>query len=181
MKTLPLPAERLRAMYAGGQANAAARRFARLWARVFGLGMAPKRWVTLEVTGRRSGRTVRFPLGMADWQGHWYLVPMLGGQCNWVRNVRAAGGQAVLRRRRAVPCRLVELPEDERPAILRRYLHQVPGARPHMPAGPHAPVADFQAIASQYPVFLVIPVSAGLAGPRSRSARGRPQPKERAS
>jgi len=83
MKTLPLPAERLRAMYAGGQANAAARRFARLWARVFGLGMAPKRWVTLEVTGRRSGRTVRFPLGMADWQGHWYLVPMLGGQCNW--------------------------------------------------------------------------------------------------
>jgi len=157
MRTLPLSAKSLRAMYAGGQANATGRRFARLWALVFRLGILPKRWVTLEVTGRRSGRTVRFPLGMADWDGHWYVVPMLGEQCNWVQNVRAGGGQAVLRRRRAVPCRLVELPEAERPVILRRYLQKVPGARPHMPVGPHAPTADLVAIASRYPVFQVVP------------------------
>jgi len=160
MRTWPLSAESLRAMYAGGQANATGRRFARLWALVFGLGIAPRRWVTLEVPGRRSGRTTRFPLGMADLAGHWYLVPMLGEQCNWVQNVRACGGQAVLRRRRAVPCRLVELPEDERPAILRRYLQKVPGARPHMLAGPDATTADLAAIASRYPVFLVVPAPA---------------------
>lgn len=149
--------DRLRAMYAGGQGNATARRFSRCWARVFDWGILPRRWVTLEVTGHRSGRIRRFPLGMADWEGNWYLVPMLGERCQWVRNVRAADGQAVIRRRRAVRCRLVELPEAERPAVLRRYLLKVPGARPHIPVRPDAPEADFAAIAPRYPVFLVVP------------------------
>jgi len=151
----PLSDERLRAMYAGGRGDATARRFARLWAAAFGLGLMPRRWVTLEVEGRRSGRLVRFPLGMADWQGQWYLVPMLGGRCNWVQNVRARDGRATIRRRRAVSCRLVEVPVSERPAIIRRYLEQVPGARPHIPVDRHAPLADFEAIASRYPVFRV--------------------------
>ena len=75
----------LRAMYAGGRGNATARRYARTWAAVLGAGLAPRRWVTLEVPGRRTGRTTRFPLGMADWRGAWYLVSMLGEDCNWVR------------------------------------------------------------------------------------------------
>jgi hypothetical protein len=153
----PLSDDRLRAMYAGNRADATARRFARLWAIVFALGLLPRRWITLEVAGRRSGRTVRFPLGMADWHGQWYLVPMLGDQCNWVRNVRAAGGRATIRRRRRVGCRLVEVPASERPAILRRYLEQVPGARPHIPVDRHASRAEFEAIAPLYPVFLVLP------------------------
>lgn len=151
--------DRLRAMYAGGHGNATAQWFSRCWARVFDWGILPRRWVTLEVTGRRSGRIRRFPLGMADWEGRWYLVPMLGERCQWVRNVRAADGQAVIRRRRATRCRLVELPEAERPAILRRYLLKVPGARPHIPVRPDAPEADFAAIAPRYPVFLVVPES----------------------
>jgi hypothetical protein len=154
----------LRAMYAGGHGNATARRFSRCWARVFDLGVLPRRWVTLEVAGCRSGRIRRFPLGMADFQGRWYLVPMLGERCQWVRNVRAADGQAVIRRRRAVRCRLVELPEAERPAILRRYLLKVPGARPHIPVRPDAPDADFAAIAPDYPVFLVVPDSVDKEG-----------------
>jgi F420H(2)-dependent quinone reductase len=149
----------LRAMYAGGRADATARRFARFWGVAFRLGLLPRRWVTLEVAGRRSGRTRRFPLGMADWQGRWYLVPMLGERCNWVRNVRAADGQAVLRRRHAVRCQLVEVPEVGRPVILRRYLQKVPGARPHLPVSPDAPLADFAAIAARYPVFLVVPAA----------------------
>jgi hypothetical protein len=92
---------------------------------------------------------------MADWQGQWYLVPMLGEGCNWVRNVRAAGGQATLRRRRGVGCRLVEVPVNERAAIIKRYVEKVPGARPHIPVDRHAPVADFEAISQDYPVFRV--------------------------
>ncbi len=38
MRTLPLSAESMRAMYAGGQANAAGRHFAPFWALVFRLG-----------------------------------------------------------------------------------------------------------------------------------------------
>ncbi len=131
MGTWPFSDDELRAMYSRGRAGATARRFAHLWAAVFALGLTPKRWVTLEVAGRRSGRAVRFPLGMADWDGRWYLVPMLGERCNWVQNVRAPGGRATLRHRRAVACRLVEVPVSERPPIIKRYLEEVPGARPH--------------------------------------------------
>ncbi len=149
--------ERLRATYAGGRGNATARRLSRLWAAVFGLGLAPERWVTLEVTGRRSGRLIRFPLGMADWNGAWYLVPMLGERSNWVQNVRAAGGQATLRHGRARRCRLIEVPVSERGPILRRYLDRVPGGRPHIPVRRDAPLAAFDAIAPHYPVFRVAP------------------------
>ena len=157
MDTWPFSDDRPRAMYPGGRADATARRLARLWAAVFGLGLAPKRWVSLEVAGRRSGRITRFPLGMADWDGQWYLVPMLGERCNWVQNVRAADGRAALRHRRAVACRLVEVPLRERPPIIKRYLQKVPGARPHIPVDRHAPLADFEAISSRYPVFRVVP------------------------
>jgi len=170
MRTLIISERRLRAMYTGGRGNAAARRFARLWASVFGLGLQPRRWVTLEVAGRRSGRVVRFPLGMADWDGQWYLVSMLGEGCNWVQNVRAAGGRAVLRRRRAVTCQLAEVPTAERAAIIRRYLEKVPGGRPHIPVSLGAPLTDFEALAPRYPVFRVIPVDGQLPGPR-RGAR----------
>ena len=160
----------LRAMYPGGRADAAARRFARLWGAVFRLGLAPKRWVTLEVTGRRSGRVTRFPLGMARVGDQWYLVSMLGERCNWVQNVRAADGRATLLHRRATPCRLVEVPVSERAPIIKRYLARVPGARPHVPAGRHAPLADFESIAARYPVFRVVPVPA-LARRADRAAR----------
>jgi hypothetical protein len=71
MTTWPFTSDRLRAMYAGGRGDETARRFSRLWAAIFGLGLLPRRWVTLEVPGRRSGRLTRFPLGMADLSGQW--------------------------------------------------------------------------------------------------------------
>ena len=161
MKTWMSYSDRLRSMYAGGRADVRARRLSMLWATVFGLGLGPRRWVSLEVTGRKSGRIVRFPLGMADLAGQWYLVSMLGEHCNWVLNVRAAGGQAVIRHGRAIDCHLVEVPSAERPEILRRYLRKVPGGRPHIPVSRHASVADFAAIAPRYPVFRVVPGEGG--------------------
>lgn len=147
--------DQLRDMYVGGVGNATARRFARRWARVFGTGLLPRRWVTLVVPGRRSGRPTSFPLGMADVDGRWYLVSMLG-ECHWVANVRAADGRAVLRRRRDRPVRLVEVPVADRGPILARYVDKVPGGRPHIPVGRGAPVAEFQAVAERYPVFEVV-------------------------
>ena len=168
MSSWPYSDDSLRAMYRGGRADTTARRLARLWAAVFALGLAPRRWVTLEVTGRRSGLVVWFPLGMARHGGRWYLVSMLGEDCNWVRNVRAAGGRATLRHGRAVRCRLTEVPVSERAPVMKRYLEQVPGARPHIPVDRRAPVSDFEAIAPRYPVFRVGP----LADP-ARAARKR--------
>ena len=166
--------DRLRAMYRGGRGNATARRYARLWARVLGTGLFPRRWVTLEVPGRRTGRTTRFPLGLADWQGHWYLVSMLGDGCNWVRNVRAAHGHVVLRHGAARACRLVEVPVAERAPILRRYLRVVPGARPHIPVDRHAPLAEFAAVAARYPAFRVQPASTPTRTPISTPEESAP-------
>ena len=147
--------DRLRAMYAGGRGNATARRYARFWNAAFRLGLLPRRWVTIEVHGRRTGRVTRFPLGMADIGGQWYLVSMLG-ECNWVRNVRAAEGGATLRRRRARPVRLVEIPVQERAPVIRQYVKRGPGGRPHIPVDRHEPVGAFETIAAKYPVFRVV-------------------------
>lgn len=157
MRNWPFSDDQLRAMYQGSRGNALARRLAHLWATVFGLGLQPKRWVTLEVPGRRTGKRTRFPLGMAQVDGRWYLVSMLGEGCNWVKNVRAAGGNVTLRRRRAVACRLMEVPPEERAPIIKRYLAQVPGARPHIPVDRRSALAEFETIAHQYPVFRVTP------------------------
>lgn len=67
---------------------------------------------------------------MAQADGRWYLVSMLGGGCDWVKNVRAAGGKVTLHDRRAEACELIEVPPAARALIIKRYLAQVPGARP---------------------------------------------------
>lgn len=61
MDTWPHSADELRAMYATGAGNRTARRYARFWAVVFGLGLVPGRWVTLEVPG---GARPHFPVSM---------------------------------------------------------------------------------------------------------------------
>lgn len=147
-------ADWLRSMYRGGHADARARRFARFWSRIFGWGLAPRRWVTLEVRGCRTGKLVSVPLGMARVGDSWYLASMLG-ECNWVRNVRAASGAAVLRHGRARKVQLTEVPAADRPPILKSYLAQVPGARPHVPVGWRSPVNEFEVIAADYPAFRV--------------------------
>jgi deazaflavin-dependent oxidoreductase (nitroreductase family) len=155
MSPWPYSDDQLRAMYTGGRGNHSARRFARFWAAVHALGLMPRRWVTLEVPGRHTGQLTRFPLGMADRDGHWYLVSMLGEDCNWVKNVRAANGNAVLRRRRGRPVHLSEVPASARPPIIQRYVQKVPGGRPHIPVDRHAPLSAFAKIADQYPTFEV--------------------------
>lgn len=155
MPRWPISDEAAREMYIGGRGDATARRYARLWKLVFAIGVLPRRWVTLEVRGRRSGKTTSFPLGMADVDGRWYVVSMLG-ECSWVANVRAANGEVVLRRRRRRAARLVEVPVERRAAILQRYVDKVPGGRPHVAVPRGAPVAEFARIAGAHPVFEVV-------------------------
>ena len=148
-------ANRLRQMYVGGVGNRTARRYARAWSFVFAHLPIGRRWVTLEVPGRRSGKITRLPLGMADVDGRWYLVSMLG-DCNWTRNVRAAHDHAhLIRGHKRRPVVLDEIPVADRPPILKRYLEKVPGGRPHIPVDRHEPVEAFAAVADRYPVLRV--------------------------
>jgi hypothetical protein len=80
---------------------------------------------------------------------------MLGERANWPRNIRAAGGQALLRHGRRETVLLEEVPVEQRPAILRRYLAVAPGGRPHIPVDREAPLEAFAEIASDVPVFRI--------------------------
>jgi hypothetical protein len=128
----------------------------RVSAIVHSFGVAPDYAVTLEVTGRRSGRAISFPLVMAVVGGERYLVSMLGADVAWVRNLRAAGGRALLRHGRSERVRLEEIAVAERAPILKAYLRRAPGARPHIAVDKDAPLAEFAAIAPQIPVFRVL-------------------------
>lgn len=109
----------------------------------------------VEVAGRRTGKTISFPAVIADYDNGRYLVSMLGEDTSWVRNVRAAGGRAVLRHGGREPVMLREVDVECRPPILRCYLQRASGARAHIPVDYRAPVEAFEPIAAQYPVFRV--------------------------
>jgi len=145
----------LRWLYRGGRPNLLARVLNRGSAIAHAAGIWPSRLATLEVPGRRTGHIVSFPVVIADYEGETYLVAMLGERTNWVRNLRAAGGRAVLRHGRREHVRLEEVDPAARPPILRRYLECAPGARPHIPVVRHAPFADFEQVAPRIPVYRV--------------------------
>ncbi len=151
-------------LYKGGRPNRAARVRNGLWSRLAAAGRSPEQLYSLEVRGRRSGRRLAFPVVVADREGERYLVAMLGQGANWVANVRAAGGRAVLRHGRREDVLLEEVDPEARGPILQRYLQLAPGARPHIPVGPDAPLAEFDAVAADYPVFLIRPATRGAGG-----------------
>ena len=127
----------------------------RLMGRFAGIGV-PSYWmVALEVPGRRSGKLTSTVLVVADYAGARYLVSMLGQGADWVANVRAAGGAAVIKHGKRRPVHLVEVPVEERAPIIKAYVKRAPGGRPHIPVPPGAPVEEFEAIAERYPVFRI--------------------------
>jgi deazaflavin-dependent oxidoreductase (nitroreductase family) len=125
------------------------------------LGLAPRDAVTLQVRGRKSGKPRRTPILRTPYRGQDYLVA-LAGESQWVRNVRAAAGQAVLRRRTAHRVHLQELPPEERPEVIGEYLRRgrqrsgAKAARYYFGLNPDASVAEIGAVADYYPVFPVI-------------------------
>jgi len=88
--------------------------------------------------------------------GQRYLVSMLGEHAQWVGNVRAAGGRAILCSGSREEISLEEVPASQRASILKTYLQRAPGARPHIPVNKNAPIAEFEKIASAFPVFRIV-------------------------
>ncbi len=124
-------------------------------ARLAAAGVGPRWLVTVEVTGRRSGKVISFPAVIAEYDNGRYLVSMLGEGTSWVRTVRASGGRAVLRHGDREPVLLREVDVGQRAPILRCYLQRAAGARAHIPVDRRAPVEEFEPIAARYPVFRI--------------------------
>lgn len=128
------------------------------------LGLAPRDAITLEVRGRSSGKPRRTPILRTRFQGHDYLVS-LAGEAQWVRNARAAGGEAIVHRRGARRVRLEELPVGERAPVIAEYLRAglrrsgaangAKQARLYFGLGPDPSAGEIEAIAPYYPVFRI--------------------------
>jgi len=121
------------------------------------LGLSPKEMAVLEVRGRASGQRRSIPVVIATVEGKHYLVSMLGPESDWVKNVEAAHGDAVLRQGRRRPVHLVGVPPAERAPILSEYVRVATSGRNHLPVAVGAPLSEFQTIAERYPVYRIDP------------------------
>jgi deazaflavin-dependent oxidoreductase (nitroreductase family) len=131
-------------------------------ARLAVLGLTPRNTIALEVPGRRTGKSRRTALVYAEYEGSRYLVS-LPGESSWVRNVRAAGYRAKIRRLKATPVTLEEVRAEERPPIIRAYLSKRAyskspefEAREFFGITPTATDEELAKIAPRYPVFRIV-------------------------
>ena len=115
----------------------------------------PPTLLTLQVKDRRNGSLRSTVLVPIDHDGHRYLVSMLGGGSDWVQNVRATGGQALVKRGQTSRVVLSEIEPKDRAPILKAWCQIATSGRRHLPVPHDAPESAFAAIAAGYPVFRI--------------------------
>lgn len=117
-------------------------------------------WCHAGVRGRISGKPIRLSVSPAERKGKKYLMSLAGGRA-WVKNVRAAHGEAFIiygvRRR----VQLREVPVGERAPILMAYVQRraftrSPKRAARLYFGLGAPtLEDLQRLAARFPVFAI--------------------------
>jgi deazaflavin-dependent oxidoreductase (nitroreductase family) len=119
-----------------------------------GLSVAGSR--VLEVRGRKSGKPYRTPVNPMTFEGQRYLVAPRG-HVQWVRNLRASGTGRLLAGRKVEEFSAVELPDDEKPPLLRAYLKRWKWEIGQFFAGvgPDASDEELLRIAPDHPVFRI--------------------------
>ncbi|HEY5640205.1 MAG TPA: nitroreductase/quinone reductase family protein [Dehalococcoidia bacterium] len=120
-------------------------------------GIAVKRGARLEHKGRVSGKTRMTAVNWTDLDGKRYLVAPRG-ETQWVRNVRADGGLAVLRRgSRIESVRLEEVPAEARAAIIKQYVGENKIVKGEFGLEPDDAIEKYEGIATNHPTFLIHP------------------------
>jgi deazaflavin-dependent oxidoreductase (nitroreductase family) len=122
-------------------------------------GIGPKKTVRLEMKGRKSGVVRAAAVNVVTHEGQRYLVAPRG-ETEWVRNARAAAGEAVIRRGKVEPVTLSEVPVSERAPIIQTYLRaNALETKREFGIDPKAPLEEFEKIADKHPVFRITPRS----------------------
>ena len=120
------------------------------------IGWTPKQMITLEVRGRKTGEPRSVVVNSVEVDGQKYLVAPRG-ETEWVRNVRAAGGDAIIRHGKHTRIRLEEIPVEDRGPIIQAYLPKnAMATKKHFGVEVDAPLEDFQRIAPDHPVFRIV-------------------------
>ena len=113
----------------------------------------------LYVRGRSSGEWRSTPVNPLSYQGARYLVAPRG-QTQWVRNMRVAGGGELRVGRKVERFTATELPDAQKPDLLREYLRRwkFEVGTFFQGVGPDASDEQLLAIAPGYPVFRITEV-----------------------
>ena len=111
----------------------------------------------LRVRGRSSGQWRSTPVNLLTVAGGTYLVAPRG-TTQWVRNIRAAGGGELRVGRRVTRFTVQELPDADKPAVIRAYLKRWAWEVGRFFEGVNAssPDSDLLRIAPGFPVFRVV-------------------------
>ena len=123
------------------------------------LGLSLRGSRVLSVQGRKSGEWRSTPVNPLTFEGQRYLVAARG-ETQWVRNIRVTREARIRIGRRTETIHVEELPDAEKPAILRAYLKEWAWEVGQFFAGVGADANDEQlaAIARQKPVFRIQPI-----------------------
>jgi deazaflavin-dependent oxidoreductase (nitroreductase family) len=110
----------------------------------------------LRVRGRTTGEWRTTPVNLLTVEGQRYLVAPRG-ETQWVKNIRKAGGGELKLGRKTEAIRVVELPDDQKPDLLRAYLKRWKVEVGVFFAGVSAksPEEDVRRIAPDHPVFRI--------------------------
>jgi deazaflavin-dependent oxidoreductase (nitroreductase family) len=110
----------------------------------------------LYVRGRKSGEWRSTPVNLLTYEGNRYLVSPRG-HTQWVRNMRVAGGGELRVGRRVERFTATELPDQQKPALLRAYLRRwkFEVGMFFDGIGPDASDQKLLKIAPGYPVFQI--------------------------
>lgn len=109
----------------------------------------------LTTTGRRSGRVRAVPVAPIVSDGVEYLVSPYG-EVGWVRNVREHPVAELRSGRQIRRVRLLEM-TGERPEVVKAYHEREAFSRRYMDVPAQPELEDFEAKASQFPIFQVVP------------------------
>ena len=129
------------------------RMFGRILVSFIRIGLVRGHFYVLEVSGRKSGRTISLPVDPLDLEGQRYLV-CTRGNSNWVRNARSTGKVALVRAMRRRRFAVRELPPSLRPPVLKAYLDRYAIEVQRFFSVPKgSPVEAFNNLAPRHPVL----------------------------
>ncbi|WP_370068333.1 nitroreductase family deazaflavin-dependent oxidoreductase [Streptacidiphilus sp. MAP5-3] len=125
-----------------------------IWLTQAGISVLDSR--ILAVRGRKSGEWRTTPVNLLTLDGERYLVAPRG-HTQWVRNMRAVGGGELRLGKKAEAFTAAEVPDEEKPAILREYLRRWAWEVGYFFGDVKAdsPQEDIERIAPGFPVFRI--------------------------
>ncbi len=135
------------------KASSSERFFNQLMGFLVGYGIGPRYMRLLQVRGRKSGRIFTTPVNLIVLDGRRYLVAARGDTA-WSRNARVSGEVTLKRGANLDRCRVVAIPDADKPPILKAFLDAYASqVQRFFPVKAGSPAEAFREMAPQAPVF----------------------------